>query len=288
MFIMYADSTGRNVTVSPRLSYGNTEPSYTSNVTYAVAAGSGISNGTMTASVLCHNCRSWKGGSVDPTNTAYPFLFASAPGGNLGSNSVNANLREHSSYGTFTMDLTKAVGTGHFPSVATADTSGTVQDTDKSDSVFASALHAALMIIAFVVLMPIGLVILRVMNNVKWHALNQALSAVVALIGVCVGIYCGTLYNRVCRSFSILGRFSLLTSFLVAELQLCPSNIRPGYHSCNDCPIHHWIWTPSNLQENIGAYKACAVPYLAWSSCYPSWCGKWIPVSSAWKMSSRI
>ena len=46
MFIMYADSAGKNVTVSPRLSYGNTEPSYTSNVTYTVALGSGISNGT--------------------------------------------------------------------------------------------------------------------------------------------------------------------------------------------------------------------------------------------------
>ena len=287
MFIMYADSTGKNVTVSPRLSYGNTEPSYTSNVTYAVAAGSGIANGTMMACVLCQNCRSWKGGSVDPTNTAENFLFASELGGTLESDSVNASLREHSRYGTFTMDLTKAVGAGHFPSVATADTSGTVQDTDKSDSDFLPALHAALMIIAFFGLMPIGLLILRGMDNVKWHGLNQASSAVVALIGVCVGIYLGTLYNRVCRSVSTRW-FSLLTSLLVAELQLCPSNIRPGYHSCADCPIHPWIYTPSNLQENISSYKACAVPYLAWSSCYRSRCSKCIPVSSAWKIPSRL
>lgn len=201
MFIMYADSTATNVTVSPRLSYDNTEPSYTSNVTYTVGPGSGISNGTMTATVLCHNCRSWKGGSIDPTNTAANFLFASGPRESLKSNSVTANLQRHSSYGTFTMDLTRAVGAGQLPSIVTADTAGTIQDTDKSDNDFLPALHGALTIIAFVGLMPIGLLILRIMNSVKWHALNQSLSAAVALIGVFVGIYCGTLYNR-SRSFN--------------------------------------------------------------------------------------
>lgn len=208
MFIMYADSIGKNVTVSPRLSYGNTEPSYTSNITYTVALGSGVSNGTMTASVLCHNCRSWKGGSIDPTSTAARFVFASGPDGSLDSNSVTAGLQRHSRYGTFTMDLTKAVGPGHFPNIVTADTAGTVQDTDKSDDDFLPALHAALMIIAFVGLMPIGILMLRVMNNVKWHALNQTLSAAVALVGLFVGIYCGTMYNRVrwlsSYSFSLL------------------------------------------------------------------------------------
>lgn len=34
------------------------------------------------------------------------------------------------------MDLTKAVGAGYFPSIVAADTSGTVQDTDKSDDDF--------------------------------------------------------------------------------------------------------------------------------------------------------
>lgn len=277
MFIIYADSTGKNVTVSPRLSYSNTEPSYTSSVTYTVALGSGISNGTMTASVLCHNCRSWKGGSIDPTDTAAKFLFASGPRESLNSNSVTASLQRHSSYGTFTMDLTKAVGAGQFPSVVTADTSGTVQDTDKSDHDFLGGLHAALMIIAFVGLMPVGILILRVMNNVKWHALNQTLSTAVALVGVVVGVYCGTMYNRVCRFFS--HGFILLIGFIVAKLQLRPSNIWPGHHSCTNRSIHPRIHTPSNLQENVGSYKACAVSYLAWPSRYPSGHCKWISVS---------
>jgi hypothetical protein len=286
MFIIYADSTGKNVTVSPRLSYGNVEPSYTSNVTYTVAPGSGISNGTMTAIVQCHNCRSWKGGSVDPTNTAAGFLFASGPRESLDSNSVTANLQRHSSYGTFTIDLTQAVGAGQFPSVVTTNTPGTIQDTDKSDNDFLPALHGALMIIAFFGLMPIGLLILRVMNNVKWHALNQSLSAIVALIGLFVGIYLGTLYNRVCRLFS--HRPSSLTSFTVAKLQLCPSSIRHSYCSCNGGPIPPWVYTPSNLQEDVGSYKTCAFSYLAWPSCYPRWCSKWIPVSLRGTILSKI
>ena len=139
----------------------------------------------MTASVQCHNCRSWKGGSIDPGDTAANFLFASGPRTSINSDSVTVGLQRHSSYGTFAMDLTKATGPGQFPSIVTADTSGTVQETDKSDNDFTPVLHAVLMIVAFVGLMPIGLLILRVMNSVKWHAINQSLSAAVALVGEC-------------------------------------------------------------------------------------------------------
>lgn len=198
MFMMYADSTGKNVTVSPRLSYGHTEPSYTSNVTYTAVSGTGISNGTMTAIVKCHNCRAWKGGSINPNDTAANFIFASVAGENLKSNSLSADTMRHSSYGTFTMDLTKVVGGEQVPSVATANTLGTVQGSYQSDHDFSPPIHAALMVLAFFVLMPIGVVILRSVHSVRWHGFNQTFSAVAAVIGVGLGIYCGTEYNRVC------------------------------------------------------------------------------------------
>lgn len=59
------------------------------------------------------------------------------------------------------------------------------------------ALHGCIMILAFVGLMPLGLLILRIMNSVKWHGLNQTLSVAVALIGTAAGIYAGSMYNRV-------------------------------------------------------------------------------------------
>ena len=196
MFMAYKDSTGKNITLSPRLSYGHTEPSYTSNITVSVLPGSGVANGNMTVNAMCTNCRSWKGGHIDPTDTAAKFIFAIGPDGNINSNSGNANIKRHSSYGAFTMDLTKAVGSAQVPNSPTADTSGTVQTQDKSDHDFSGALHACVMILAFVGLMPVGVMILRVMKSPKWHGWNQTLSAVVAIVGVMLGVYAATMYNR--------------------------------------------------------------------------------------------
>lgn len=56
---------------------------------------------------------------------------------------------------------------------------------------------AAIMILAFGVLMPFGMVILRIMESVRWHAVNQSVAAILAIIGAGLGIYIGTMYNRV-------------------------------------------------------------------------------------------
>jgi hypothetical protein len=197
IFMVYADSTGKNVTVSPRLSYGHTEPSYTSNVTITTQPGTGISNGNMTVNAICSNCRSWKGGSIDPTSTAEKFIFAVGPDGSINSNSGSANIKRHYSYGTFTMDLTKAVGAAGIPIIATSDSSGTVQTEDKTDHDFSAPLHACAMVLAFVGLMPAGVLILRVFKSPRWHGYHQTASAALALLGVFSGIYAGTMYNRV-------------------------------------------------------------------------------------------
>ena len=197
MFMAYADSTGKNVTVSPRLASSHVEPSYTSNVTISVLPGSGIANGNITVHAMCNNCRAWKGGSVDATNTAAHFIFASGPDGSINSNSGSADIKRHSTYGSFTMDLTKAVGAAGIPIAIFADTSGVNQTSEKADHDFSAALHACLMIFAFVGLLPMGLLILRILKSPKWHGFNQALAVVLALIGVALGIYAGTMYNRV-------------------------------------------------------------------------------------------
>ena len=53
MFMAYSDSTGKNVTLSPRLSYGHVEPSYTKNITVEVLAGTKIENGNYTVNAMC-------------------------------------------------------------------------------------------------------------------------------------------------------------------------------------------------------------------------------------------
>lgn len=54
IFIIYADATGTNVTLSPRLGKGEIEPKTTGDTTQvSLLDGSGIANGKMTANVRC-------------------------------------------------------------------------------------------------------------------------------------------------------------------------------------------------------------------------------------------
>ncbi len=53
IFMVYADASGTNVTVSPRKGVGNVMPQYPSGTQISLLAGSGIANGTMTANVKC-------------------------------------------------------------------------------------------------------------------------------------------------------------------------------------------------------------------------------------------
>jgi len=207
MFMIYTDSTGKGITLSPRLSYGHVEPSY-ANITVNTLPGTGISNGNYVVNFMCSNCRSWKGGSIDATSTTQKFIFATGPNGNINSNDPNAAIKRHAVYGTFTMDLTKAVGASSVPVAQNADTAGTVQTQDKTDHDFSAALHACLMIFAFVGLMPIGILILRIMHSPKWHGLNQTASVVVAILGVGLGVYSGAMYNRVCVTIFFLFKLS--------------------------------------------------------------------------------
>lgn len=53
MFLIYTDSGGSNVTLSPRLGTGHTQPNFNSNAKVELLDGSGVSNGIMTANIKC-------------------------------------------------------------------------------------------------------------------------------------------------------------------------------------------------------------------------------------------
>ncbi|TVY84327.1 hypothetical protein LSUE1_G000987 [Lachnellula suecica] len=195
-FMVYSDASGKNVTVSPRLVYDHSEPTYTNNVTITVLPGTKIDGNTTTLNAKCSNCRAWKGGSVDPTNTAANLIFATGPSGNLNTNSLTADIKRHASYGVFQMDLTKSVGAAGVPNITTSNSAGVKELKDQADHDVSAPLHACLMIIAFVGLMPLGVLILRVLNSPKWHGINQTLSFLLALIGAFLGLSVGTMYNR--------------------------------------------------------------------------------------------
>lgn len=53
IFVIYADSTGSNVTLSPRLGVGHKEPNSDNFAEVTLLGGSGIANGQMVANIKC-------------------------------------------------------------------------------------------------------------------------------------------------------------------------------------------------------------------------------------------
>jgi hypothetical protein len=109
IFMIYSDGKG-NVTVSPRLGVGNTEPSYTSSTRITVLEGTkSSSDGSMTANFRCDNCMSWSGGSMRTTGSS-SWIWASQSGASIDSTDKSAYLQLHDSRAGFTMDLSQATG----------------------------------------------------------------------------------------------------------------------------------------------------------------------------------
>ena len=53
IFVVYPNSAGTNMTLSPRTGVGEVEPNYNPNAQVTLLSGSGISGGIMTANVKC-------------------------------------------------------------------------------------------------------------------------------------------------------------------------------------------------------------------------------------------
>ncbi|KAG9235060.1 hypothetical protein BJ875DRAFT_460036 [Amylocarpus encephaloides] len=196
MFMAYLDKSGKNMTLSPRLSYGQVEPSFTPDVGITILNGTEVTKDTMTVSVKCFGCRKWKGGAIDPTSTNAKFIWANGGVGAIKSNSKNAAIKRHGSYGRFQMDLTKAVGPGGAAPLNTTKTEGSLQISEVADRNFMSGAHACIMVFTFVGLMPIAVLLLRVANSPRLHGVVQAVSASLALVGLALGLKVGMMYNR--------------------------------------------------------------------------------------------
>jgi len=110
IFIIYGDSAGQNITLSPRLGAGNFQPDYNSAAQVSLLDGSGIANGVMTANIRCASCASWNGGSMSFTDASSSWIWAVRSGSSIASNSPSANLQQHDVMNPFNFDLTKATG----------------------------------------------------------------------------------------------------------------------------------------------------------------------------------
>lgn len=112
IFVLYTDSTGKNVTLSPRLGTGQELPQHDTSAQVTLLAGSGVSNNMMIANVKCSNCNGWSGGSMDFTSSSTSWIYAFKQGSSLDSDDTNYAISQHESSdaSAFTWDISNAKG----------------------------------------------------------------------------------------------------------------------------------------------------------------------------------
>ncbi|OLN85556.1 hypothetical protein CCHL11_05802 [Colletotrichum chlorophyti] len=199
ILMMYRNEIGRNVTFSPRIAYGNYEPSYYDHMVWEALPGTGIFNGSMYLSVKCSlHCRSWTGGYIDVTSENQKALWAVGPEGAFGSDKRDASVKFHEEFGRFTINMKRTIGPGDAPVLkADAVNEGTTEVAsadDKKD--YKSIFHAVLMIGALLILMPIGAAFVRLGGLVRWHAVTQGMAVLVVVVGMVLGILTSFWYQR--------------------------------------------------------------------------------------------
>ncbi|THW33188.1 CBD9-like protein, partial [Aureobasidium pullulans] len=204
MFIGYPSSNGTGVTLSPRLATGHQQPQYSSALDVEVVSSS-ITNGAYQLMAICKNCTTWSLGTMDTTSTNQPFIFALGPTGSaISSDSTSESIRQHSMYDSFTLDMQQASFSGSdtpalSPSSGAASSdsgSGSASSSSSSDTAMSSGgsntynmVHGIFMSIAFVILFPLGVLVLRLGHSVIGHGIIQALAYCFVIVGLGTGIY---------------------------------------------------------------------------------------------------
>ena len=192
------DDNCGGVTLSGRFSSDHVEPSYSKAINVTKISGNDA-GGRMTVAGHCLNCTALAKSVVDRTNKNQDFIWAlGPPGRNPWTTALDGPLRRHAYYGYFQMDMTAAKGDA-LPTlgVATVNANTTPGESDSvTDHDWADWGHAFVMVLAFLIVFPGGVIALRIRDNVKLHMWVQSAGFALALVGLFSGLYISILYNR--------------------------------------------------------------------------------------------
>ena len=157
-----------------------------------------IINGQFYATGYCKNCSGFAASKINPQETKQVFMYALGHMlYNPSSDALDAPLRQHSNYGFFTMDMTQAIGDG-VPTIGEAMTPGNNNlGGDHTTLEFRSGGHAFVMIMAFLVVFPMGIIMMRLFGRPKLHMIFQTIGMFLVLVGFIAGLVVSTYYNRV-------------------------------------------------------------------------------------------
>ncbi|KFH44730.1 hypothetical protein ACRE_044910 [Hapsidospora chrysogenum ATCC 11550] len=202
--MVYDNSRQTNVTFSPRIAFGYHEPAYHPDFEYELLEETGIYDEHMVVVGRClRNCMTWpnrgtKGGKIDVNSTSEKGIYALGPLEGFASDRHDESLKFHVQYGSFYMDMSRAHGATEPPMLTDSSKSDGAQldkkYVQKADVM--STMHAVFMLLSIVLLMPLGAVMIRLGNWVKWHAYNQTFAMVLVLVGFGIGIATSYRYQR--------------------------------------------------------------------------------------------
>ena len=227
MLISYKSANGTGVTTSARIASGHSEPEVAKDLTvekiwtdyYAPNCNTAkhVPGGLMISHGVCRGCGNVS--SLDYGSKAQPFIFAVGPKTGLNDDSLDAPLKRHTFYGRFTMDMTLATTPLDFsegPDYGRVPAPNVGEDSpNQSDDAFVSAgssppvdahadsdpqpiVHGVMMCLTFIVVFPLGSLLLRLTNSVRWHWAVQSFGVLCMAIGFGTGVYASFEYNRVC------------------------------------------------------------------------------------------
>ncbi|CAN9338368.1 unnamed protein product [Alternaria alternata] len=200
MWIVYESSDENGVTLSPRTSDGHVEPSFDNSIDCVLVEGTGYHNGInetsgthyYSANVRCKNVTTFGDGDgkLEFSNAKQPFIYAWGPTDDtIASASKSAHIKRHEAYGNFWMDMTKATSNQtsmvSVPNGAVLSTTNNAGGDEKaeSDGDKVGPAHAVIMIVAFLVIFPLGAVLLRFLESVKIHGIVQGVGVITAVVG---------------------------------------------------------------------------------------------------------
>jgi hypothetical protein len=162
-------------------------------------------------SAVCRNCTHLSNPPLDLTSTRAPFMWALGPPstgfGYRWTNAVDAPLRKHYAYSTFTMNMLQATvntnPTSQLPDIGnvTNGASGTSDVTTGHDIM--SPLHAILIILGILLLIPLETVLRMCIKSIKFHACMMTLVTIFFVTGIAIGFVLSPQYIRVCFHLSI-------------------------------------------------------------------------------------
>jgi hypothetical protein len=134
--------------------------------------------------------------NIDPDSINW-FIFAVGPLAHQSrTDAKDGPLKRHAWYGSFQLDMKQAHGTS-MPQLGIKAAGMGTKSSQKNDHDFSSPGHAFVMGLCFVVVLPFGILFLRVFASVKLHMFAQSFGLFLNVVGTFSGLYISKSYNRV-------------------------------------------------------------------------------------------